>query len=78
MDQHQHKIYDMYVSYTLRTPSLNWMNLLILVVVEKEVEVLIGEKAFPLVRISQQVYQRGSLPLLKFCTYNVGMLFLLT
>ena len=38
-------------------------------IVEKEVEVLIGEKAFPLVRISQQVYQRGSLPLLKFCTF---------
>ena len=40
-------------------------------IVEKEVEVLIGEKAFPLVRISQQVYQRGSLPLLKFCTFKV-------
>ena len=33
MDQHQHKIYDMYVSYTRRPPSLNWMNLLISVVV---------------------------------------------
>ena len=38
-------------------------------IVEKEVEVLKGEKAFPLVRISQQVYQRGSLPLLKLCTF---------
>ena len=33
MDQHKHKIYDTYVSYTLKTPSLNWMNLLISVVV---------------------------------------------